>query len=310
MTDRILQALERSGVVLTQKGKHSTKGWVQMECPFCVGSPGYHLGYNLSGRYFHCWRCGWKPVALVLKTMTSLPADVIWSIFKESRTRSGKNAVIYDRTKPPHAPVIELPKEAVPGLLPRAKRYLARRGFLPTKLERLWGLYTVGPFGRYKHRIIIPVTMEGRLVSFQARDYTGKAPAKYLAPPGNDIKKTVYGWDRIADGCAIIVEGVTDVWRLGPGAVAVFGTGWKAEQRNLLSTLRKVLIAFDPEPDAQKRAEKLGHELAMAGVGVRILEGLPTDPGDLKPDEVEEVRRVFLELKTGKSFTFSESFSE
>jgi len=28
----------------SQGGKHSHEGWIQTECPWCTGNPGYHLG--------------------------------------------------------------------------------------------------------------------------------------------------------------------------------------------------------------------------------------------------------------------------
>ena len=44
----------------TEGYKYCRPGWVNIDCPFCIGSPGPHLGYNLSGNYFNCWRCGGK----------------------------------------------------------------------------------------------------------------------------------------------------------------------------------------------------------------------------------------------------------
>lgn len=298
----ILRALEESGIELTQKGKHATKGWIQMECPFCVGKPGFFLGYNLSRHYFNCWRCGWKPVAKVLKAMTSLTADEIWKVIRSAKDGAGESYLAKEtpRASSPSPSAVSLPPEARPGLCDRARDYLLKRRFPPAKTTRLWSLHSTGPSGRYKYRIIIPVAVDGVLTSFQARDYTGKAPVKYLAPPNSSIlKQVLYGWDYIADGCAIVVEGVTDVWRLGPGAVATFGTGWKAEQRNLLGLLRKVLIAFDPEPEAQDRARRLADELTVAGTEVMILDSLDVDPGDLSPKDVQELRNLFVRWKSG-----------
>jgi len=111
------------------------------------------------------------------------------------------------------------------------------------------------------------------------------------------VKKLVYGWDYISDGSAIVVEGATDVWRLGKGAVAVFGTGWSPEQRNLLSLLNSALIVFDPEPAALEKAKRLAHELEMAGVKVGLIEDHDKDPGDFSDYEAAELRRIFIEWK-------------
>ena len=47
-------------------GKHYRKGWVNINCCFCTGNPGYHGGFNLRYGYYNCHRCGahWLPKVL------------------------------------------------------------------------------------------------------------------------------------------------------------------------------------------------------------------------------------------------------
>jgi len=297
--DPIVKALEDSGVPLTTEGKHATRGWIQTECPFCTGKPGFHLGYNLSRRYFHCWRCGWKPTVAVLREL-GWEAEEAWRIFRQAKSARPYHQIEREE-KDRTLQEIKLPAGSGP-LSKAARRYLIRRRFLPNRLEKIWQLRSTGPEGgKYKYRIIIPVFMDGRLLSFQARDYTGKASIPYLAPPNSQIKRLIYGWDYVMDGSAVVVEGVTDAWRIGPGAVATFGTGWTPEQRNILGTLRKALIAFDPEPQAQDRALRLAAELSMVGTEVQILEGLETDPGDMTEEEAKELRMIFYRWKISGS---------
>ena len=56
--------------------KHCQVGWINMPCPFCKSEPGHeglHLGYNLSGEYFYCWRCGGHPTYKVLSKLLNVP---------------------------------------------------------------------------------------------------------------------------------------------------------------------------------------------------------------------------------------------
>ena len=63
-------------IPFTENGKHSRKGWVNINCPLCSGNPGKHGGLNSGDPKFkglyHCWRCGWhwapKVLSVLLKT--------------------------------------------------------------------------------------------------------------------------------------------------------------------------------------------------------------------------------------------------
>src|SRR5690606_34062072 len=112
------------------------------------------------------------------------------------------------------------------------KKYLIKRNFDPDELVSLWGIQSTSPFSslsiengkiQYKYRILIPILWEGRPVTFQARDYTGKQSIKYLAcPEEREIihhKHILYGHPSLWENRrGVLVEGVFDVWRLGINA--------------------------------------------------------------------------------------------
>lgn len=269
---------------ITEGTKHCQAGWVQISCPFCTGNPGYHLGYNLSGDFYNCWRCGFHPIGEVVKALTNSSWGKVKQILKEYKTtlstrkhllpnKSGKKA---DRVKYP------------PGtdqLNPASIRYLKSRGFNPYILADKWGLRSTGPISSYKHRIIAPIYFNDTLVSFQGRDYTDRAKLKYKACPQDkeviDHKKILYGYDQAKSDKCVLVEGITDVWRLGPGAVATFGIVTRASQILLLAErYRKVYVMFDDDPEARKRGKQIGFDLDMMGVSTELclIEG---DPGGL-----------------------------
>lgn len=77
--------------------------------------------------------------------------------------------------------------------------------------------------------------------------------------------------DKAAGDSCIVVEGVTDVWRLGPGAVATFGIKFRPAQVAMLARHFKTIhVLFDPEPAAQAQARKLATDISRLGCAVKI----------------------------------------
>ena len=70
-------------------------------------------------------------------------------------------------------------------------------------------------------------------------------------------------WDTV-----IVVEGPFDALRIGEGAIATLGSGWKNEQARLISTrFKRSYILFDAEEDATLRARKLAQACMMFNNG-------------------------------------------
>lgn len=246
--------------------KHCQTGWVQTVCPFCKGNPGWHLGYHLRDGFFSCWRCGGHSVKEVVKT-------ILGCSWHEAGQTIGRYR--------------GLPKNAgetkTSGFLPRKKslvlpygcgelqaghrNYLIKRGFNPDELVQQWGLQGTGNHGSYAFRIIAPIYQYGQLVSYQGRDWTGKAELRYKAcRKGDEIidhKHCLYGLDFIDSSVVVLVEGITDAWRLGPGAVCSFGIKYRIEQAKKLRRFDKVFTFFDPDPQAEVQSERIAAYLAM-----------------------------------------------
>ena len=132
-------------------------------------------------------------------------------------------------------PITQLP-ETHPAIV-----YLLDRGFIPAWLEQAFNvMFCCEDKGASASgRIIIPIHHGDELVGWQAR-YVGEPPAdyipKYLNMPGLPKNRVVYNYDnakRTAFG--VIVEGATDVWRVGPQAVAIFGSSISSRQVELAS---------------------------------------------------------------------------
>jgi hypothetical protein len=116
-----------------------------------------------------------------------------------------------------------------------AIQYLRSRGFDPVKLGRLYGV-AYCPQSQFYHasdRIIIPVYERGTLYGWQARyigdDVNGQSfkeagIPKYYTMPGMKRKLLGYNTDHaVRHQTILVVEGPTDVWRVGPQAFGLLG---------------------------------------------------------------------------------------
>ena len=284
--------------------KHHRPGWIQVACPFCKGNEGYHLGFNLSGNYHNCWRCGWHPIIEVVKTLGGLSWTEAKRATADYRGRPG-NAVAPKIEVRARRSVAEFPMGTAP-MGPKHRSYLEGRGFDPDKLERIWDLKGTGPVGGYKFRIIAPIYYRGRMISYQGRDITGKSPLKYKACPQEleaiDHKNVLYGLDMVDGDSVVVVEGVFDAWKLGPGAVATFGIKYTPSQILELAQFKNVFMIFDSETEesredeAAARSEELAASLSSLNpkTQVEVIELDEGDPGDLPQEEANNIMKELV----------------
>jgi hypothetical protein len=138
-----------------------------------------------------------------------------------------------------------------PGVPAYVPQYLYGRGFDPTGLFNDYYIhyapkgtvYTTTSEGVdrefYEDRLLIPIIQGGRLVGFQARRISDEAypGGKYLTVNAKTAR-ALYNRDvAMFHRDVVIVEGPTDVWRVGPEAVALFGKTLKSGQRELMKLL-------------------------------------------------------------------------
>ncbi len=297
----IQRLLTDHNVPFTTEGQHSTDGWVNVHCPFCTGSREFHLGLHEDGGAAHCWRCGTHSALSALNAILEMPAPEVRKLLEKYQIRTTRKR--QEEAKVAIFPM-KFPKPNAP-LSPLYKRYLEGRGFDPEELEKEWGVFQTGPVSflddiSYSHRIIIPIRWDGEVVSFQGRDITGKSDRKYLVCPKRrekiHHKNILYGkqesWRRSRG--IIVVEGVTDVWRLGRFSAATFGIEFKMEQILQLARLHdRFHIVFDDEPQAQRQARELATKLKALRktADVHKIQG---DPGAMRPDDAKHLVRSLL----------------
>jgi len=284
----------------TEGHKHCRPGWVNTECPFCTGNPGYHLGYNLQGNFYFCWRCGYHWIVPAI-------SKLIHSSEREARTIIKKYGLLLPKAS--KEPIVKIRAKAhrMPsGIMPlqsQHKHYLESRGFDADLLEKEWNLVGTGPVSlldglSYKQRIIIPIIWDSQAVSFTSRDITGKHPLRYIACPKDreliHHKNILYGKQEHWKDTGICVEGPTDTWRMGPRSFATFGIKVTDRQlRMVAKNFKRVAVCFDDESQAFIQAQKLISELKFRGVDAFRVD-IEGDPGNMKQEEADYLVKQLL----------------
>jgi len=136
------------------------------------------------------------------------------------------------------------------------------------------------------------VHLDGEVVSWTTRSIGTQAGRWIHANPEEEvlsIKTLLYGWDYVR-ASVVVVEGPSDVWRVGPGAVGLFGMVPTASQAYLLSSVSHRVICFDREPAAQRAARRLAEQLQAFPGETLVMELASADPGEATDEEVAELR--------------------
>jgi len=285
---------------ITEGHHHCVEGWVQIHCPFCGGSGNWHMGIPIQGGLSgSCWRGHNNNLTEVIRVLLGCGWGKAKQVREDygggGRKRLAKKQIQY-------AEKVEWPT-GCHDMTDRHKKYLEDRDFDPDYIEEEWGVRGTNHIGEYKHRIIIPIHTDGVLVSFQGRDITGRSEARYLPCVQEKevlhYKHTLYGVDKVIEAgldTIVIVEGVTDVWRLGVGAVSTFGTKYTQLQFEMMKRFTKRIILFDSEPQAVRQADTLLSALAAFGdpedtESFTLEDG---DPADSSQEEADQFMREVL----------------
>jgi hypothetical protein len=182
------------------------------------------------------------------------------------------------------------------GLMHPANAYLVSRGFDPYKIGPAYGLTVCEQadprFRVMQGRIVVPVYMDGLRVTWQGRavgEQDWRRVPKYYNMPGPPKRKMLYGFDAAKLlPYVILVEGVTDMWAVGPPAVALLGKTMSNQQFELITKHWKYVIVMLDE-EAQDNAADL---YALLEQHVKVIRmKLPTgaDPATTDHDYLFEL---------------------
>lgn len=149
----------------------------------------------------------------------------------------------------------------------------------------------------WDRRIVIPIINRSRILSWQARSLDPEATkCKYLNPPRTNKSEYLYNMDRAwVHTEVVLVEGVTDVWKVGENAISIFGKVLHKRQLNIMEILwghcGKLLIVLDREARAEARKVQKAVEQSDAFPDGVYCYTLPDDrdPGDYPADQIRRI---------------------
>jgi DNA primase len=284
--------LEDKGIEVATDGKNVARGWIEINCPYCGDDPSTHLGINTDSYGFNCWRCGTKGNLIqLIQKLESCSTQVAEKIVAQLQ----KKVQIKTKTEP--VTILDLPEGIVTGEIPELhRRYLLNRGFTNHHaLSLQYNLMYCGEVGEYKLRILIPVYIDNRMVTYTSRDVTGIAHVKYKSCHNDKaiipIKNCLYNIDRIRDS-VVIVEGPFDAMRIGNGSVALFGKIITTQQLLLLYKYKPNNVFILLDRDAKKEAESISRTMIQFFNHVEVIHiENYKDPGELPASEVKHLRK-------------------
>lgn len=289
-------------IFITYGHKHAQEGWVNIECPFCTGNPGYHLGFNTYENYFHCWRCGGKFPDQTISKLLGIPQKKAKELIKEyGGTKKRKSQAKQTKVR------IRRKAFKFPNTIPftdRHKKYLTDRGFFNAdEIITEWGLMATGPVSlldakEYKHRIIAPIYWDNQIVSFQGRDITNKHKLKYKACPKEreliEHQTILYGKQNMWGNTGICVEGITDVWRMGVNSFGTFGIDYTTSQlRWMIKSFKRIAVLFDDDPQAVMKAKELVKRLDQFKIDAFRID-IKGDPASMNQKEANYLLKQIL----------------
>jgi DNA primase len=282
--------LESRDIRVKEKGMDIGAGDFGIRCPFpgCSDDK-FHCGINPKKQVFNCWICGES--GNVIRLVQTIE-DCQWPQAMDIARKFQEDTPFDLPDKPFRSDrkTCWIPDEMAPSWPGLYLDYLRGRGFDPERLIAKYGLLPTQNFGDFRFRIIAPVFLDRKMVSFVGADVLripGRIP--YLNCPKEKsiipINHCFYNLDSVRGGKAIIVEGITDVWRLGDGAIASFTSNMTDEQILLLAKrkIQKAFVLYDP--DAIDKAKKMATRLSAIIPSVERVRLDNGDPADMSDDD-------------------------
>lgn len=246
-------------------------------CPSCDDDR-YHLYIYYGTRSGFCFRCStyfrWRDLEASLGVIPDAPE---YFDLEQTRSLDDIEKALYSQQMSSYdIQETELPKSVPAWEDKRSRAYLQARK-VPSHLVWQHDIRFCSE-GYFRHRVLVPVTIQGKTVTFSARDITGKKAKKYLFPAGSKPGNYLFNFDSIRGGFIIVVEGVFDalhLQKIGLPAVASFGKKITKRQQELLESFSRIVLMFDS--DALEEISKYAGTLRGRSRAVLLAHGDPTD---------------------------------
>lgn len=281
--------------------RNDIDGWIQIECPICghSGTRGFKGGFNIAGGYYNCWACGGHSIKEVIKELLNISWKAVDDILQNYKNES---TIIKIKEIIKYAQNVTLPFDELNKI---GKTYVIKRNYSCSLIEKKYKVVGVPMIGQWAGRLIIPIFYNNKLVSYQGRSILSKERCNALnilryktldrKLSVIDPKHILYNLDNCIKKYCAVVEGAFDAWRIGDNCAATLGTSTTPEQILLLTRrFEKIFLLFDPEKEAQERAEKLAvkiNALKKNNPAEIIDTELGHDPGDMTEKEISYLKK-------------------
>jgi len=297
----LTEFLDDHGIEYWDHGKNISPGWINIQCIFCDDHSN-HLGIRLSDLRVSCWRCGGHKINKLIMGIAECDyqkSKVIYTSLRSSLGAGYLSPLYSTASSSELSKMVSLPQECTKKFPKDHIAYLKNRGFNPREIIKKYKLQAVHTIGRYKFRIIIPIYMNKKLVSFTSRDITDEQALRYKGASQSECilnpKEVIYNYDTLSEGSdAILVEGPIDVWKLGDGTISILGITHTRRQIIAIKKkkIRNMFILFDRGKKEIVTAKKLARILAPLVKSVEVVTlNKAKDPGELKVEEAALIKR-------------------
>jgi len=281
--------------LLLKHGAHKSAEGYNLMCPYHLDK-NPSLSVNTRKGVFICFGCGEKGT---LRKLISKLTDGAVRIADKSIDVA------------PVQEIVSLPVDYVPlwGKVSstfgkQALKYLHNRGVTNDQMRRFQLGYCGN--GRYIGRIIAPVITNGKLLSFVARDFTGKSETKVKYPRGSRASEGLFGYDQMRkegrlSRRVVLTEGWGDalaVDRVLPNKTGVLALGSNRismTQLNLLENTPHIVVVLDSDNQGRLGSREVASLISVFATSVKVgFVSAGKDPGDCPP---EALKKLLISLR-------------
>lgn len=276
-------------------GPGISAGTIAINCPHHENSGTKFLLGILGNGKLSCWSCGshsaYETVLAIVGDKNE--ANRIWKIYQ-----SNKLSPIQKAIKRGQLPEIKLPGKVFTKY---ELEYLHSRGITDYHIDKydIRSGGVVNPV--WHHRIVLPISVNGKIVSATGRTISKSNPVRYWSLPPEqsvvNLKHTIYGGDFVNHHRPIIVvEGPLDAVLGGDNFVSVYGVNITDEQYIELSKYNHIIVALDQDDAGDSNRELIAYTLDMMGVSVVefVTWSDHKDIGDMPIECIQELRQEVL----------------
>ena len=325
---------DKRGIEYITKGVNvKSSDQANVNCPFCRDEgnpdPSFHLGIHSEKGYFSCWRNRrhrGKTLHRLLMKLVNISYTEACDILGEKDSwipegafdelAANPEGIFSDTSIEQASATLAWPEEFNEFKGFRSTRrfinYLESRGYHPSHIQELIGRYNFhyAISGRWQERLVLPIYLDYRLVSWTTRSIQKNASLRYLSLSQDhgalmSIKDTVFNFDELIDtggDVLFVTEGPFDAMKvdfygasMGLRATCLFSKALREPQAILISELaqeyKKIVVLLDREEVDTTLLTVSKLSFLPRPVEVGSLPFNVKDPGELTPSGVYELGR-------------------